>query len=116
METQEKMNPLPEIDVILDENGYFEGIYMIPPNGQNVKSLYKDPNIRQLRLRNTGDIIVLDRKDWENVKGIEWNLDGQGRIVNKRGLTLEEYLGIHGIRRIGEVSEFNYTRKAYYNV
>ena len=116
METQEKVGLLPEIDVVLDEKGYFEGIYMIPPSGQNAKNIYKDPNIRQLRLRNTGDIIVLDRKDWENVKGIEWNLDADGDIVNKQGLTIEQYLGIQGIRRIGEVSEFNYTRKAYYNV
>lgn len=66
-----------------------------------------------LRLKNTGDVIFMDKDDWKKASVCQWAMTIEGRVVNDAGIFLEDYLGFpDNVRGKGfGILEFN--RRCY---
>lgn len=88
-----------EIDITVEP---FRSFYGIRPT-------YK----RTLRLQNTGEIFMCSPEDWMKANCCGWNINADGRIVNKQGIFFEEYVGIKTGRNVFtthplDLSRYNY--------
>lgn len=66
-----------------------------------------------LRVKNTGELIVCDIKDWEKAKWVHWTMSKTGVLTNPSGITFENYCGIPGKRRTVNIAKNDYTREAF---
>ena len=51
-------------------------------------------DFKRLQNRTTGDWMIIDPIDWDNVKEVFWFFV-DGKVVNKSGQTYEDYVGIN---------------------
>lgn len=49
---------------------------------------------RTLRIRNTGKLFSVSHEEWKILRHTHWFLTDEGRLINKAGLYIEDYLAI----------------------
>lgn len=88
------------------------GMDMNPPGRTEHTVVMGQEKVWRLRLRNSGEMILLDQRDWEAVKDIRFYDTGTG-VVSEKSVPLEVFLGLVGKRRNPLGAKYDYRRRWY---
>ena len=88
------------------------GMDLTPPGRSSHTVVMNQEKVVRLRLRNTGEMIILDPEDWSVLKETRLYDTGNG-VITEKGVALEKLIGVSHLRRNPLGMKYDYRKRWY---